>query len=210
MESRTVTLTLHQAKEWYNKGGDLKEVALQAYKEEELQEPGFKSIKFFGDALYFLSVSNELNDSYARMLRIVEDLERISRATAASYKLNIIRKALNFGKDLSLIKGDVWYPYCPFVAENSTYYTSEIARGEMDVVGRIRLDGETYRVLGGDDGKGAYTGLGAFMSGDAGTASTPVGFLGCASKEIAQHFGRYFAKEIFDAKYGDLINYKWI
>lgn len=37
-----------------------------------------------------------------------------------------------------------------------------------------------------------------------------VGFLGCATREIAQHFGKYFAKEIFDAKYGDTVKYQWI
>lgn len=35
-EERNVTLTLEKAKEWYKKGGELKEVALQAYSEEEL------------------------------------------------------------------------------------------------------------------------------------------------------------------------------
>ena len=33
---RNVTLTLDKAKEWYKKGGELKEVALQVYSEEEL------------------------------------------------------------------------------------------------------------------------------------------------------------------------------
>lgn len=35
-EERNITLTLDKAKEWYKKGGELKEVALQAYTEEEL------------------------------------------------------------------------------------------------------------------------------------------------------------------------------
>ena len=35
-EERNITLTLDKAKEWYNKGGELKEIALQAYSEEEL------------------------------------------------------------------------------------------------------------------------------------------------------------------------------
>jgi hypothetical protein len=38
MEERNVKLTLEKAKEWYKKGGELKEVALQAYTEEELKE----------------------------------------------------------------------------------------------------------------------------------------------------------------------------
>lgn len=38
MEERNITLTLDKAKEWYKKGGELKEVALQAYSEEELNK----------------------------------------------------------------------------------------------------------------------------------------------------------------------------
>ena len=37
-EERFVTLTLDKAKEWYKKGGDLKQVALQAFTEKELTE----------------------------------------------------------------------------------------------------------------------------------------------------------------------------
>ena len=35
-KERNITLTLDKAKEWYKKGGELKEIALQAYSEEEL------------------------------------------------------------------------------------------------------------------------------------------------------------------------------
>ena len=35
-EERNITLTLEKAKEWYNKGGELKEIALQAFTETEL------------------------------------------------------------------------------------------------------------------------------------------------------------------------------
>lgn len=35
-EERNITLTLDKAKEWYNKGGELKEIALQAFTKEEL------------------------------------------------------------------------------------------------------------------------------------------------------------------------------
>ena len=36
MEERNITLTLDKAKEWYKKGGELREIALQAFTEEEL------------------------------------------------------------------------------------------------------------------------------------------------------------------------------
>ena len=35
-EERNITLTLEKAKEWYKKGGELREIALQAYSKEEL------------------------------------------------------------------------------------------------------------------------------------------------------------------------------
>ena len=35
-EERNITLTLEKAKEWYKKGGELKEIALQAFSEKEL------------------------------------------------------------------------------------------------------------------------------------------------------------------------------
>ena len=37
MKDRKITLSLATAKEWYNKGGELKEVALQAYSEDEMK-----------------------------------------------------------------------------------------------------------------------------------------------------------------------------
>jgi pyruvoyl-dependent arginine decarboxylase (PvlArgDC) len=39
-EERNITLTLEKAQEWYKKGGELKEVALQAFTEKELTEIG--------------------------------------------------------------------------------------------------------------------------------------------------------------------------
>lgn len=37
-EKRNIPLTLSKAKEWFKKGGELKEIALQAYDEKELKE----------------------------------------------------------------------------------------------------------------------------------------------------------------------------
>lgn len=37
-KERTVTLSLEKAKEWYNKGGELRDIALQAYSKDELDD----------------------------------------------------------------------------------------------------------------------------------------------------------------------------
>lgn len=41
MEERTIKISLEKAIEWYKQGGDLKEVALQAFSEEELKDKVF-------------------------------------------------------------------------------------------------------------------------------------------------------------------------
>jgi hypothetical protein len=45
---------------------------------------------------------------------------------------------------------------------------------------------------------------------DIGHVEPHLGLLSCKTKEIAEHMGKYFAKEIFDAVYGQFNNYKWI
>jgi hypothetical protein len=36
------------------------------------------------------------------------------------------------------------------------------------------------------------------------------GFLGCATKKIAQHFGKYFGMLITEAKYADMVDFEII
>ena len=48
------------------------------------------------------------------------------------------------------------------------------------------------------------------MRGRKGNAGANMGFLGCASKEIAQHFGKYFGMLITEAKYGDIVDFEVI
>ena len=43
-----------------------------------------------------------------------------------------------------------------------------------------------------------------------GGANARFGFLGCATKEIAEHFGKYFGILITEAKYGDMVEFEII
>ena len=209
MKERNVTVTLNKAKEWFNSGNaTLKEVALQAFNKDEL-EYNFRDITSFKKACEALGLN------YDDMFYITENIATISKASAAMFKLNIIRKALNLGQDLHLTKDPegscIYYPYNPFVTKSSTYYKSEINSGKMKVIGKIKSEGEEYNVLGGcaDDGGGA--GLGGFHSSNGvGSAAAHLGFLGCANKEIAQHLGKYFGMLIIEAQYGDIVDFEFI
>ena len=72
MEERNITVTLNKAKEWFNSGNaTLKEIALQAFSEEELTAFDFTKIKTFEDALTTLEYSKS-NKEYKEIL--IKDL----------------------------------------------------------------------------------------------------------------------------------------
>ena len=105
----------------------------------------------------------------------------------------------------------IYYPYNPFVTKSSTYYNSELNSDEMEIIGKIKVEGEEYNVLGGFASYGGDAGLGYFNSYcGVGVANANVGFLGCANKEIAEHFGKYFGILITEAKFGDLPDFEII
>ena len=207
---KTLDISIDMAREWYNSGNEtLRKLALECYSVDELKVVSFEEIKTFADAVNVLNL--DIDDVYITINR----LEKISKASAAMFKLNIIRKALNLGQDLHLTKDQedsyIYYPYNPFVTKSSTYYNSELNSGKMKIIGKIKSKGEEYNVLGGCADIGDYAGLGFFYSGDGvGLANAAVAFLGCASKEIAKHLGKYFGMLITEAKFGDLDGFEII
>lgn len=211
MESRNIALTLEKAREWYNSGSaDLREVAVQAYTEEELTTPKFNDIKTFRDACDVLGVSHA---NFNKMLNgyYGENILKATPASIAAIKLNIIRQALNKGQKMELTKGTIFYPYTPFITRKSTYFNNELRDGSMVEVAQFMSNGEVYRLLGGYADYGGRAGVGYFYSiPGVGDSYANIGFMGCASKKIAEHMSRYFAKEIFEAKYGDLVSYEWV
>lgn len=206
---RNITITLEKAVEWYNSGNDtLKEVALQAFSRDELLY-NYRNIKSLRDACEVLGFD------YVGIRTTALSIAKISKSSAAMFQLNIIRKALNLGQDLHLTKNPkdsyIHYPYNPFVTKSSTYYKSELNSGKMEVIGKIKSKGAEYNVLGGSANDDGYAGLGTFYSNDGvGYANASIGFLGCANKEIAQHFGKYFGMLITEAKYGDIVDFEII
>ena len=199
MEKRNVTVTLDKAREWFNSGNEsLKEIALQAFDKDELVF-NFKNIKTFKDAC------DVLNHDYTAANITARNVAVFSRASAAMFKLNIVRRALNLGQKLSLIKDSedsvIYYPDNPFISKSSIYYNLD----KIEVIGKFKYKGEEYCVLNRDVTYNGTFGLGCFSpSMSIGYGDTNFGLLGCASKEIAIHFGKYFGMLITEAKYGDL------
>ena len=204
---KKIYVSLDEAIKWFNSGNaTLKEFALKAFSEDELAY-NFKNITTFKKACKVLGLN------YDDVFYIIRSIAIISNASAAMFKLNIIRKALNLGRYLHLTKDPedsyIYYPYNPFVTKSSTYYNSEINSGKINVIGKIKSEGEEYNVLCGGASDGGSAGFGYFYSGSGvGAADATIGFLGCANEEIAEHFGKYFGMLITEAKYGDMIDFE--
>ena len=213
MIKRNVSITLEKAQEWYNSGNDsLKEIALQAFNENELKFD-FRKIKSLSDACSVLGLD------YNVILSETCYMKKISKASAAMFNLNIIKKALNLGKELSFTKNPedsyICYPFNPIIRKDSIYYSDELKDGKIKIVGKFKVEGETYLILGDSAiAKANLTctsGLSAFNSKNGSSqAFSNIAFLGCASREIAEHFSRYFGTLITEAKYGDLKGFEII
>ena len=207
MKKATIAeVTLDEARELYNSHNKtLKELALKCFSGNELKLPSFSEIKTFEDAVNVLNL--DIDDVYMTINR----LEKISKASAAMFKLNIIKNALNLNYELYLTRGQkrsyIYCPYNPFITKSSTYYNSDINSGKKEIIRKFKNKSEEYYVLYGgsteyDAGLGFY-----YPCTGIGHADIDLSIIGCATEEIANHFGKYFGMLITEAKYGDVNNF---
>ena len=201
MKERNITITIDKAREWYNSENDtLKKIALQAFSKNELKF-NFRSIKTFKKACEVLDIDFDQINS------VIEDILIFGGGISSveMLKLNIIKKALNLGQDLSFTENSknphLYYPYNPCVNKNSTLYKSKLDFGEMEIIGKIKVGKTEYNILGG----------GAICScASVGCFGNYGEFLGCATEEIARHFSKYFGMLITKAKYSNLEDFEII
>lgn len=196
-----ITITLNQARSWFRSGNEeLRELALQAFRKDALVG-SFRDITTFEKACEVLGLHHSA---------IVSDVANVSISVAAMLKLNIIRRALNLGYDMHFAKNPrnsfLYYPYTPLatIPEGCNYYKEELNSGTFQIIGKVKIEGVKYNVLGGGVNYDVNSGLGGFNY-QAGICrcSSEVSLFSCATKEIAEHFGKYFGMLITEAKYAD-------
>lgn len=200
---KTLDISIDMAREWYNSGNEtLRKLALECYSVYELKVVPFEEIKSFEDAVNVLGMDIDETNS------IVCLIKKKSKSSAAMFKLNIIRKALNLGYDLRLTKNPInSYIYCPnneLITKNSVYYKEELNSGELEIIGSVNCEEIEFYVLCGNTYYSTSDGLCDFFHGVGVSYSTSIiWYLGCANEKIAKHFGKYFGMLITEAKYGD-------
>lgn len=207
MESRNVTLTLQKAKEFYNSGNAaLKEVALQAFTQEELTTPNYTDIRTFEDACAAIGLPMYKANAYIKAI-LLKDEVGMGQHLVAIYKLGIIRKALN-GADWKpkMAEGGIYYGWVRF------YKKSSEVPSDKKIVGNFIADEQEYLLVGGFGDCRFSAGLGSFYSGYGyGYSNADLGLLCCKSAEIAKYMSEQFGKIIFDACYAQHIGaYEWL
>lgn len=112
-----ITITLDQARSWFKSGNE--EFALELFGKEALT-CSFKEITTFEKACEVLCLIQCAMDCD------VDFLANVSASSAAMFKLNIIRRALNLDQDLSFTKDPersyIHYPLNPFATKSTAYY----------------------------------------------------------------------------------------
>lgn len=205
MESRNIALTLEKAKEFYNSGNAaLKEVALQAFTQEELITLKYTNIKTFEDAVKALGLNMDFVNFTLCNIKNIEG--GFGKHLVAIYKLDIIRKALN-GADWKpkMTEGNIYYGWVRFYIPNKK-------PSDKKTIAAFKADGQKYLLVGGFRDYGYCDSLSNlnYRLGYS-YSCADISLLCCKSPEIAQYMSEQFGKIIFDACYAQHIGaYKWL
>ena len=207
MEKRNVEITLDTARKWYYGDNEsLKEIALQAFTEEELTEEHWKRITTFEGAYLYLKKNKIREDLIRSCDSLPIDIRNTYINTVLKYQ--IVVAALTNNEERHLTTGDRWYPIVQFCRPQDR----KNCWGNV-YIGTIKSEGKIYDVVGGSASDSGGAGLGFFCL--ARGVSLSYSYLGfrsiSASREIAEHISKYFGKLLFEVHYGGTnCDWKWI
>lgn len=207
MEKRNVEITLDTARKWYYGDNEsLKEVALQAFTEEELTEEHWKRITSFEGAYLYLKENKIREDLIRSYDSLPIDIRNTYINTVLKYQ--IVVAALTNNEERHLTTGDRWFPVVQFCRPQDR----KNCWGNV-YIGTIKSEGKIYDVVGGTAGDSGSAGLGYFYSNLGMSSSySRIGFRSVsASREIAEHISKYFGKLLFTVHYGGTnCDWKWV
>ena len=205
MEKRNVEITLDTARKWYYGDNEsLREVALQAFTKDELEEKHWRNITTIKDAVDYLIKKGICKNLIAEYVNLYSHQPYIAKVL----EYQIVVAALTNNEERHLTTGERWYPVVQFCKPQDR----KNCWGNV-YLGTIESEGEIYDVVGGSAHNSGGAGLGYFCSNyGVSTSSSFIGFRSVsASREIAEHISKYFGKLLFEVHYGGTnCGWKWI
>ena len=161
-----------------------------------------ESIKTTTDAVKFLTDKGICKDI----------LDTMSRLSSKSFEWKIaayraVVAAVTHNEQRHLTTGERWFPTIEFCRPDKV----KNCWGNT-IVGRIKLEGEEFDIVGGSVNLGATAGLGGFDS-DYGVSHSwaTIGFRSVGSKKAAQYISKQFGKLLFEVSYGGTnCDWRWM
>ena len=205
MEKRNVEITLDTARKWYYGDNEsLKEVALQAFTENELIKDHWRNITTIKDAVDYLIKKEMCKNLITEYVNLYSHQPYIAKVL----EYQIVVAALTNNEERHLTTGDRWFPVVQFCRPQDR----KNCWGNV-YIGTIKSEGRIYDVVGGVADLGGDAGLGCFHSNNGVSSSGSfISFRSVsASREIAEHISKYFGKLLFEVHYGGTnCDWKWI
>lgn len=161
-----------------------------------------ESIKTIEDAIKFL-------EDKKICVGILVSLSRLPKNSfewkIAAYRAVVA--AVTYNEQRHLTTGECWFPTIEFCRPDKV----KNCWGDT-IVGRIKLEGEEFDVVGGNAYCGSSAGIGYFYSDDGVSfACMTLGFHSVGSKKAAMYISKQFGKLLFEISYGGVnCNWEWI
>lgn len=161
-----------------------------------------ENIKNIDDAIQFL-VKNEIGDDILNTLSKL--LPNSFEWKVAAYRAVVA--TVTYNEQRHLTTGECWFPTIEFCRPDKV----KNCWGDT-IVGRIKLEGEEFDVVGGNAYCGSSAGIGYFYSDDGVSfACMTLGFHSVGSKKAAMYISKQFGKLLFEISYGGVnCNWEWI
>lgn len=194
---KKLTIDLQDAIKWYNGiNKELRDLALKVFSKSELENSQWSNIKTWEDVLKALHISKDYT------------VELPFRACYAA-RVQMIRTALNKDYDIKFNPTEaVWYPELIISPTTGIGPQRSIDIYAKSYCGEIEVLDEREDSYVGVNANHMQHGGGLLLIDSACQVKTVymnTALLGCATKEIAEHFGKYFYYEILASCYGDII-----
>ena len=161
-----------------------------------------ESIKTIEDAAQFLLNKGICKD----ILYVLHYLPKeLFEWKIAAYRTVVA--AVTYNEQRHLTTGERWFPTIEFCRPDKV----KNCWGDT-IIGRIKLEGEEFYVVGGNARNGSTTGLGYFDSSiGVNNSCSYIGFHSVGSKKAAICISKQFGKLLFEISYGGVnCNWEWI
>lgn len=196
MTQRSINITLQQARKLYKSGDTLqKQLALQAYTKEELENEKLSDIRTFQDACQTLDIP------FDKITQITDHIEQYSKAAADLLRIFFIHKALNKGHKMPLDSGlKTPFPFIVMADKDTAAHEYYEKCRYVKQIGTVKVNGKYTIAYGGVTATLEDQGC---LNYNKGEYHPMASLFPCANTDIAEYLARQFGMLLLQSLYAD-------